>query len=119
MRIVIEIDPGGTGDAAGSQAPTVNVKTVDELASATSAPSPMGNDAGMAATLSPDAVPAAPPEPLALAASLNAQNAGPAPGLLSPAPIVRSLVTEADTPQTCSREAMHEGGITNAGPAPT
>lgn len=116
MRIVIDIDPSHlSGD----------------VASATPLTASSDNLAGVAVGIEPASVPEASAELLARAAVLNAQNAGPAPAFPAPPAIRGALVTRADSPTaapalgaeampslTCGRDGLHEGGITNAGPAP-
>lgn len=116
MRIVIDIDPSHlSGDVASATPLTASIDNV----------------AGVAVSLESASVPEASGELLARAAALNAQNAGPAPRLAAPTAIRNALVTLADSPTSPSalgaearpsptggREGMHDGGITNAGPAP-
>lgn len=145
MRIVIEIDRTDTGVVAGPQslAPSVRIEgafapapepvpggNLGETPPAAPAANPMSVDAGMAESLAPAISSEAPAELLARAAALNALNAGLAPGFVAGS-LVRTAVTEADSPQgvstpsgadsnlsPCSLEAVYDGGITNAGPAP-
>lgn len=95
---------------------------------------PMSTDAGAAATLAPAIAGEVAVELLARAAALNALDAGPAPGYTvgSPVRTVGTVVTEADSSvgvlalhnepsssfPSSGLEAVHEGGATNAGPAP-
>lgn len=143
MRIVIEIDRTDTGVEAGPQSPAPSVRiegafalapepmpgvNLRETPPAAPAANPMSVNAGMAE--SPAISSEAPAELLARAAALNALNAGLAPGFVAGS-LVRTAVTEADSPQgvstpggadsnlsPCSLEAVYDGGITNAGPAP-
>jgi hypothetical protein len=129
MRIVIDIDPTGTGGTEASHSTAViNLAAVE--------PSPLGagpmsDDAGVAGApaLAGDAE--LPADLLARATALNAQNAGPAPGFAAPSPI-QTAVTEADSSSVvsvldgetavlspCSLPAMQEGCVTNGGAAPT
>lgn len=145
MRIVIEIDP--TGAESGARSPTASIRVECEVApapesarpanlaearaSAASA-DPMSTDAGAATSLSSVFAEEVPEESLARSAALNALDAGAAPDLVAGLPR-HTTVTEADSPlavlglggepayglSSSSLEAVHDGGVTDAGPAPT
>jgi hypothetical protein len=145
MRIVIEIDRNDTGVEAspGSAPPRIRVEEgvarapeslpAETLASAVPAArsaEPAGTNAGAAPSPETSTPVEAPAELLARAATLNALNAGPAPGLVVGSP-AGTEVTESDIPVgvlhlgggaspplQSGLEEVREGGITDAGAAP-
>jgi hypothetical protein len=146
MRIVIEIDHPAVIPEADSQlqAPIVYVVgaaapesaaptgPVVKPAATTGAEDPMSMNAGGAYSIEvAEGAANVPPELLARAASLSALSAGPpVPGFTADAP-ARTSVTQEDSSESllthagedsfipaCSLEAVHDGGITSAGPAP-
>jgi hypothetical protein len=119
MRIVIEIDPSGADDQARPRVSGLPATARAEVADA-AAETPLAAP-----------IPEASAELLARGAALNALNAGPAPGLIAPSKQqtaalqaespadVAEWARESDAPPPCGALVMQEGGITNAGPAPT
>jgi hypothetical protein len=128
MRIVIDIDPTGTG---GTEAPhSTAVINLADFEPGTLGAGPMSDDAGVAGAPALTGDAELPADLLARATALNAQNAGPAPGFSVPSPI-RTAVTQADSSSVvsvlddetaalspCSLPTMQEGCVTNGGPAP-
>jgi hypothetical protein len=132
MRIVIDIDTTGAGGEDRVRVSTFPAVAEAAVGAATPGTALTANDAGVAAiSVGPAPIPEATAEPLASAVTLNALNAGPAPGLAVPSRI-ESPPTHADgaseaadhdrdsdAPPPCGAAGIQQGRVINAGPAPT
>jgi len=124
MRIVIDIDPTGAGGEDRVRVSGLPAAAAAVVAAETLGTAPAANDAGVAAiSVGPAPIPETSAELLAPAATLNALNAGPAPGLATQHADGPSEGAEggrdSDAPPPCGAAGMQQGRVVNAGPAPT